>query len=79
MPSVPRDRGLKLLLLIAAFIIFCAGLKAASSIIVPVLAAIFVSIISIPPLQFLRRIGFPGWLAEPWQKWAQFPGWVVPP
>jgi predicted PurR-regulated permease PerM len=63
MPSVTRDRGLKLLLLIAAFIIFCAGLKAASSIIVPVLAAIFVSIISIPPLQFLRRIGFPGWLA----------------
>lgn len=63
MQNVPRDRGLRLLLLIAAFIIICAGLKAASSIIVPVLAAIFVSIISIPPLQFLRRIGFPSWLA----------------
>ena len=57
------DAGLRLLLLIASFIIVCAGLKASSDIVVPVLAAMFVAIISIIPLQFLKRIGFPGWLA----------------
>ena len=57
------DAGLRLLLLIASFIIVCAGLKAASNIVVPVLAAMFVAIISNIPLQFLKRIGFPGWLA----------------
>lgn len=63
MASPKTDRGLRLLLLLASFIVLCAGLKAASDIVVPVLAAMFVAIISIPPLQFLRRIGFPGWLA----------------
>lgn len=63
MPNRRTDTGLRLLLLLASFIVICAGLKAASEIVVPVLAAIFVAIISIPPLQYLRRIGFPSWLA----------------
>ena len=63
MQTKRTDAGLKLLLLVASFIIVCAGLKAASDIVVPVLAAMFVAIISFIPLQFLKRIGFPGWLA----------------
>ena len=63
MPQSRTDTGLRLLLLIASFIVICAGLKAASEIVVPVLAAMFVAVISIPPLQYLKRIGFPSWLA----------------
>lgn len=63
MAPTRSDRGLRFLLLLASFIVICAGLKAASEIVVPVLAAMFVAVISIPPLQYLRRIGFPGWLA----------------
>ena len=63
MPQSRTDTGLRLLLLLASFIVICAGLKAASEIVVPVLAAMFVAVISIPPLQFLKRIGFPSWLA----------------
>ena len=63
MPQTRTDTGLRLLLLLASFVVICAGLKAASEIVVPVLAAMFVAIISVPPLQFLQRKGFPNWLA----------------
>jgi AI-2 transport protein TqsA len=63
MPQTRTDTGLRLLLLLASFVVICAGLKTASEIVVPVLAAMFVAIISVPPLQFLQRKGFPNWLA----------------
>ena len=63
MSNSRTDTGLRLLLLLASFIVICAGLKAASEVVVPILAAMFVAIISIPPLQYLKRIGFPSWLA----------------
>ena len=63
MPQARTDTGLRLLLILACFVIVCAGLKSASEVVVPVLAAMFVAIISVPPLQFLRRKGLPSWLA----------------
>ena len=51
------------LLTLAAFMIVVAGLKAAAPIVVPMLMAIFLSIISIAPLQWLQRHGLPLWLS----------------
>ena len=40
-----------------------AGMKAASSIVVPILAAIFVAVVSLPPTAMLVRFGIRRWLA----------------
>lgn len=47
--------------MLAAFVIVCAGLKVASDLIVPFLAAVFLAIVSLPPLAALRRSGVPAW------------------
>lgn len=49
----------------AAVVIIIAGMKAASSLIVPFLLAVFVSIICAFPLGWLRRHKVPNWLALP--------------
>jgi len=51
------------LLSIAAFIIVVAGMSAAKAIIVPFLLASFISIISSPPLFWLKERKVPTWLA----------------
>lgn len=47
----------------AAIVIVIAGMKAASSLIVPFLLAVFVSIVCASPLAWLRRHKTPNWLA----------------
>ena len=53
--------GARALVAAAAFVVVCAGLKAASAIVVPILAAIFLAIVTLPPLALLRRSGLPRW------------------
>jgi predicted PurR-regulated permease PerM len=47
----------------AAFVVVVAGLRAAQSIITPLLLAIFLAVICFPPLAWLKRKGLPDWLA----------------
>ncbi|MFH1688210.1 MAG: AI-2E family transporter [bacterium] len=47
----------------AAMVIVIAGMKAASSLIVPFLLAVFVSVVCASPLAWLRRHKVPNWLA----------------
>ncbi len=53
------NRASKSLILIAAFVIIIAGMKAAESIVIPFLLAAFISIISLPPFLWLERKGVP--------------------
>jgi len=55
--------GTQILLVLACLVIVIAGLKAASSIVIPLLMAIFLAIIASTPLQWLRRRGLPTWAA----------------
>ena len=52
-----------MLLVLASLTVVIAGLKAASSIVVPLLMAIFLAIISAAMLQWLQRRGLPLWAA----------------
>jgi predicted PurR-regulated permease PerM len=51
------------LLILASFIVVVAGMKAASSILVPFFLAVFISVICTPPLFWLQRKGVPKVLA----------------
>jgi len=64
-PAAPqqRSRGADILLTMASLVVVCAGISAASSIVVPVLAAIFVAAVALPPIVALRARGAPAWLA----------------
>jgi predicted PurR-regulated permease PerM len=56
--------GLSVFLITAAsFVVVVAGMKAAASIIVPFLLAVFISIICVPPLVWLKGRKVPGFLA----------------
>ena len=48
---------------LAALIIIFAGIIYAKVIIAPILLALFISIVSIPPISWLRRKRIPGWIA----------------
>lgn len=63
--SVPRKAsgGSGGIIVLAALVIVVAGMKAASSIVVPILAAIFVAVVSLPPTAMLVRLGIRRWLA----------------
>ncbi|MEX1056299.1 MAG: AI-2E family transporter [Natronospirillum sp.] len=54
-----ENTGLQWLLGMAAMIIILAGLKAAEAIMLPIMMALFISIISIPPLRWLQRYYVP--------------------
>lgn len=69
-PSLPpanapaRGRGLSILLTAAAIVVVAAGVREAASIISPILAAAFISMIAILPLALLQgKLGVPRWLA----------------
>lgn len=51
--------SLKFMIIVASFVIIVAGMRAAASLLVPFLLAIFLAVISISPLFWLRRIGLP--------------------
>lgn len=54
-PAFNDNTGLQWLLGMASMIIIIAGLKAAEPIVLPMMLALFISIISIPPLRWLTR------------------------
>lgn len=51
------------LLILAAFVIVIAGMREASTLLVPFFLAIFIAVLCSPPLNWLRRRGVPNWLA----------------
>ena len=55
--------GLKVLYTVAAFVIVVAGLKEAQSLLVPLLFAVFLSILGSAPLDYLKRFKVPTGLA----------------
>ena len=57
------DTGARVLLIIASLVIVIAGLKTASGVLLPILIAVFLSMISLPLLNWLQRMRFPKWLA----------------
>ena len=58
-----RASASQILLTVAAFVVVIAGMRAAVTIVVPFLLAVFITIISTPPLFWLHRKGLPVWLA----------------
>jgi predicted PurR-regulated permease PerM len=50
-----RDKGARVLLLIASFIVVIAGIKAAATLILPFLVAVFFALVSLPVLNWLQR------------------------
>ncbi len=56
-------QGANILVVSAAFVIVCAGLRTAAIILVPALAALFISTVALPPIMGLQRKGAPLWLA----------------
>jgi len=61
--SVKQTARPHVLLILASFIVVVAGMKAASSILVPFFLAVFISVICTPPLFWLQRKGVPKVLA----------------
>jgi predicted PurR-regulated permease PerM len=57
------DTGARVLLIIASLVIVIAGLKAASGVLLPILIAVFLSMISLPLLNWLQSVRVPKWLA----------------
>jgi predicted PurR-regulated permease PerM len=54
-----QSQAVKLLVIVASFVIIVAGMKAAESIIVPFLLALFIAIIASPPYFWLQEKGLP--------------------
>jgi AI-2 transport protein TqsA len=61
--NVKRTTKAPALLILASFIVVVAGMKAASSILVPFFLAVFIAVICAPPLFWLQRKGVPKVLA----------------
>lgn len=59
--NVKQGRGGHAFIVIAAFIVVAAGMREASEIIVPFLAALFVAVVTLPPTALLVRLGLPRW------------------
>ncbi|MEJ2318023.1 MAG: AI-2E family transporter [Gemmatimonadales bacterium] len=58
-----RPAGRSMLISAAAFVVVIAGMRAAAGMLVPFFLAVFISILCTGPLDFLRKIGLPRWLA----------------
>src|SRR5690606_27204547 len=58
-----QQRGTRVLLILAALVVIVAGLRAAAELILPVLMALFLSLLSVPPMRRLERLGLPSALA----------------
>jgi len=57
--TTEQSQAVKLLVIVASFVIIVAGMKAAESIIVPFLLALFIAIIASPPYFWLQDKGIP--------------------
>ena len=53
----------RFLLVAGAFVVVVAGLKSASNLVTPFLLAVFIAVLVVPPLQYMRSHGLPGWAA----------------
>ncbi len=62
-PTSPQGRGARLLFVAACLVIVMAGLRAGEAFFLPLLMALFLSILCLPPLRWMRRLGLPEWLA----------------
>ena len=63
-PERARGRGFATLMTLAAIVVVAAGVREAASIITPILAAAFISMIAILPLALLQgKLGVPRWIA----------------
>ncbi len=62
-PESQPGVGVKVLVGAAAFVVVVAGLRAASTIVVPMLLAVFLAILCAPPLAWLTRRGVPRGIA----------------
>lgn len=60
-----QGHGTRFLLSTACFVIIVAGMKAAATLLVPFMMALFLSILSAPLLSWLRARRIPNWLAVP--------------
>jgi predicted PurR-regulated permease PerM len=58
-----EHRGVRVLLILTCTVVVLAGLKAAAAMLLPMLVAVFLTVLSIPPMRRLERHGFPEWLA----------------
>ncbi len=56
-PETQSSPSARILLILAAFVVVIAGMKAAQALIVPFLLAIFIAIVSAPPMFWLERKG----------------------
>jgi predicted PurR-regulated permease PerM len=67
MPSSPASplhfRGARLLFVSACLVVVIAGLDAAEPFLVPFLMALFLTVLCVPSLRWLRRSGLPDWAA----------------
>ena len=61
--KIQTGSATSVLLTLAAFIVVVGGMKLAQPLIVPFLLAVFVSIVSAPPLFWFEERGLPRWLA----------------
>jgi AI-2 transport protein TqsA len=56
-------RGGRFLFVAACLVVVLAGLRAGQAFFVPLLMAVFLTILCVPPLRWMRRLGLPEWLA----------------
>ena len=61
--SQSNNKTAQVLVILASFVIIVAGMKAAESIIVPFLLAVFISIVTSPPFFWLQKKGIPKGIA----------------
>ncbi len=60
-----QGHGIRFLVATACFVIIVAGMRAAATLLVPFMMALFLSILSAPLLTWLRTRNIPNWLAVP--------------
>jgi predicted PurR-regulated permease PerM len=60
-----QQRGARVLLIAACVVVVVAGLKAASTLILPFIAAVFLAILSLPIMAWLQRLRLPSAIAVP--------------
>ncbi|GAB3095375.1 AI-2E family transporter [Aestuariicella hydrocarbonica] len=53
----------RFLIVMAAFVIVIAGMRAAESVLIPFLLSLFIAMICTPPFAWLKKKGIPSWLA----------------
>jgi AI-2 transport protein TqsA len=63
MPGYAERKGLRVLATLACVVVVIAGLRAASSLMLPLLVAVFLAILSVPPMRRLQNVGVPTGLA----------------